>query len=167
MNSEEVFLQGLSLHFLLNGSIMIAWGECEMTEYSIKSAEFDLCFRLQIFETDIPYSSNAILTVSVHSDGFCANADMDIDIKEFVAFVDSLSSLYERLNGTAIIQEPYGERQFVEFSADRFGHICVRGELSSNGRNGFLQKLTFENGVDQTYLPDFIQNLSLLCAEYR
>ena len=136
-------------------------------EYSIKSAGFDICFLLKVFETDIAYSSNTILTISVNSDGFCANTDMDIDIKEFVAFVDSLSSLYKTLNGTALIQEPYGERQFVEFSADRSGHIRIRGELSSNGRNGFVQKLNFENCIDQTYLPDFIKNLSLLCAEYR
>ena len=136
-------------------------------EYSIKSADFDICFLLKVFETDIAYTSNTILTISVNSDGFCANTDMDIDIKEFVAFVDSLSSLYKTLNGTALIQEPYGERQFIEFSADRSGHIRIRGELSSNGRNGFVQKLNFENCIDQTYLPDFIKNLSLLCAEYR
>jgi hypothetical protein len=136
-------------------------------EYSIKSANFDICFLLKVFETDIAYPSNTILTISVNSDRFCANTDMDIDIKEFVAFVDSLSSLYKTLNGTALIQEPYGERQFVEFSADRSGHFRIRGELSSNGRNGFVQKLNFENCIDQTYLPDFIKKLSLLCAEYR
>lgn len=136
-------------------------------EYSIKSAAFDICFRIKVFETDIAYTSNTILTISVNSDGYCANADMDIDIKEFVAFADSLSSLYKTLNGTALIQEPYGERQFVEFSAVRSGHIRIRGELSSNGRNGFVQKLNFENCIDQSYLPDFIKNLSLLCAEYR
>ena len=78
-------------------------------EYSIKSADFDICFLLKVFETDIAYTSNTILTISVNSDGFCANTDMDIDIKELVAFVDSLSSLYKTLNGAALIQEPYGE----------------------------------------------------------
>ncbi|MBQ8533334.1 MAG: hypothetical protein IJ462_00705, partial [Clostridia bacterium] len=68
-------------------------------EYSIKSADFDVCFRLRVFETDIEYPSNTILTISVNSDGFCANTDMDIDIKEFVTFVNSLSSLYKTLNG--------------------------------------------------------------------
>jgi hypothetical protein len=111
--------------------------------------------------------SNTVLTISVSSDGFCASTDMDIDIKEFVTFVDSLSSLYTTLNGIAIIQEPYGERQFVEFSADRSGHIGIRGKLSSNGRRGFVQELSFENCIDQTCLPDFIKNLSLLCTKYR
>lgn len=135
--------------------------------YSINSSGFDLCFHLKVFESDIQYSSNTILTISVNSDGFCANTDMDIDIKEFVAFVDDLSSLYKTLHGAATIQEPYGEQQFVTFSADRSGHIHISGELSSNGRNGFSQKLTFENRIDQSYLPEFINKLSLLCAEYR
>lgn len=135
--------------------------------YSIKSADFDICFLPKVFKADIAYTSNTILTISVNSDGFCADTDMDIDIKEFVVFVDSLSSLYKTLNGTALIQEPYGERQFVEFCADRSGHIGIRGELSSYGRNGFVQKLTFENRIDQTHLPDFIKKLSLFCAEYR
>ncbi|MBO5395584.1 MAG: hypothetical protein J6A97_01755 [Clostridia bacterium] len=136
-------------------------------KYSIESTNFDVCLQLKVFEADIKYSSNTILTISVSSDGFCANTDMDIDIKEFVTFVDTLSSLYTTLNGIAIIQEPYGERQFIEFSADRSGHIGIRGKLSSNGRGGFDQELSFENSIDQTYLPDFINNLSSLCTKYR
>ncbi len=138
-----------------------------MMQYSIKSPDFDICFQPKVFESDIAYSSNTILTVSVRSNGFCGNTDMDIDIKAFVAFVDALSALYETLNGAAIIREPYGYQQFVEFNADRSGHIGVSGELCSSGRNGFLQKLAFENSIDQTYLPDFIKNLSLFCDKYR
>ena len=133
----------------------------------IKSPNFDIRFQLKVFEVDIEYSSNTILTVSVNSDGFCANTDMDIDIKQFVAFVDDLSSLYSSLTGSAVIQEPYGEQQFIEFCTDRSGHISIRGELSSNGRKGFMQKLTFENCIDQTYLPEFINILTLCCAKYR
>ena len=133
----------------------------------IKSPTFDIRFQLKVFEVDIEYSSNTILTVSVNSDGFCANTDMDIDIKQFVAFVDDLSSLYTSLTGSAVIQEPYGEQQFIEFRTDRSGHISVRGELSSNGRKGFVQKLTFENCIDQTYLPGFMNSLALYCSKYR
>ena len=138
-----------------------------MKEYVIKSEGFYICFQLKVFESDVSYSSNTILTISVISDNFSANTDMDIDIKSFVVFVDALSSLYTTLNGTAIIQEPYGEQQYIELSADRSGHINIRGKLSSNCRGGFLQKLSFENSIDQTYLPEFINSLSLLCAKYR
>ncbi len=136
-------------------------------EHLIKSANFDIRLQLKVFDADIEYSSNTILTISVNSDGFCASTDMDIDIKQFVAFVDALSSLYSSLTGSAVIQEPYGEQQFIEFCTDRSGHISIRGELSSNGRKGFMQKLTFENCIDQTYLPEFINSLTLCCAKYR
>lgn len=136
-------------------------------QYSIKSSDFDICFQPKVFEADIAYSSNTILSVCVHSNGFCGKTDMDIDVKAFVAFVDALSALYETLKGTAIIREPYGYRQFIEFCADRSGHVGISGELCSSGRNGFVQKLAFENSIDQTYLPDFIKNLSLFCNQYR
>ena len=136
-------------------------------EHLIKSANFDIRLQLKVFNADIEYSSNTILTISVNSDGFCASTDMDIDIKQLVAFVDALSSLYSSLTGSAVIQEPYGEQQFIEFCTDRSGHISIRGELSSNGRKGFMQKLTFENCIDQTYLPEFINSLTLCCAKYR
>ena len=136
-------------------------------EHLIKSANFDIRLQLKVFDADIEYSSNTILTISVNSDGFCASTDMDIDIKQFVAFVDALSSLYSSLTGLAVIQEPYGEQQFIEFRTDRSGHISVRGELSSNGRKGFMQKLTFENCIDQTYLPGFMNSLALYCSKYR
>ncbi|MBP3381117.1 MAG: hypothetical protein J6L00_00605 [Clostridia bacterium] len=136
-------------------------------EHLIKSANFDIRLQLKVFDEDIEYSSNTILTISVNSDGFCASTDMDIDIKQFVAFVDALSSLYSSLTGSAVIQEPYGEQQFIEFCTDRSGNISIRGELSSNGRKGFMQKLTFENCIDQTYLPEFVNSLTLCCAKYR
>ena len=138
-----------------------------MKEYVIKSEGFYICFQLKVFESDVSYSSNTILTISVISDNFSANTDMDIDIKSFVVFVDALSSLYTTLNGTAIIQEPYGEQHYIELIADRSGHINIRGKLSSNFRGGFLQELSFENCIDQTYLPEFIGNLSSFCSRYR
>ena len=138
-----------------------------MKEYVIKSEGFYICFQLKVFESDVSYSSNTILTISVISDNFSANTDMDIDIKSFVVFIDALSSLYTTLNGTAIIQEPYGEQQYIELCADRSGHINIRGRLSSNGRGGFLQELSFENRIDQTYLPEFIGNLSSFCSRYK
>ncbi|MBQ6889549.1 MAG: hypothetical protein IJN53_00770 [Oscillospiraceae bacterium] len=92
---------------------------------------------------------------------------MDIDIKAFAEFVDALSALYETLNGAAIIREPYGYRQFIEFTTDGAGHIGISGEICANIQGGFFQKLAFENTVDQTYLPDFIKKLFLFCDQYR
>ena len=138
-----------------------------MTTYCIESPLFNICLQFNIFESDIKLSSNTLLTVSIKSDGFCANTDMDIDIKQFIIFIDNLEKLYSTLKGRAVIEEPYGEKQFIEFNVDQTGHIRVRGKLSSNGRNGFSQELVFENCIDQTYLSEFVRELSMLCNKYR
>lgn len=136
-------------------------------KFCIKGSNFELSFQIKVFESDIQYPSNSILTVSVNSDSFSANTNMDIDIKEFVRFTDALSIIYTTLDGVATIQEPYGSQQFIKFSGDRSGHIFVVGRLNSNGRSGFCQELTFENLIDQTYLPDFLDELTSFCAKYR
>ena len=140
--------------------------ENSMTEYCIESPHFNICFQLKVFESDIQYSSNTIMSVSVISNEFCGKSDMDVDIKDFVIFTNALNELYKTLNGSAIIQEPYGQQQFIKFTADKTGHILVNGKLSANGHNGCMQRLTFENCIDQTLLRDFIENLSLLCKQY-
>ena len=43
--------------------------------------------------------------------------------------------------------------QIVEFRTERSGHISIRGELSSNGRKGFIQKLTLKTvSIKHIYL---------------
>lgn len=136
-----------------------------MTEYSMNSPSFSIDFQLKMFEEDIKYPFNSILTVSVSSNGFSAVADMDIDIKKFKIFTDGISELYRTLNGTASIVESYGE-QFISVSGDGSGYIYVSGHLSSGSESGSVQKLFFENSFDQTYLTDFLKSLSELCEEY-
>lgn len=137
-----------------------------MKIYRLESPQFNLNFQVKIFEADIQCSTNAIMTVNVSSDGFCAAADMDINIKELASFAESLSLIYTSLKGNAIVKEPYGEKQFIEFCGDGKGHVHVCGKLTSSGHNGFSQELKFENCIDQTYLPEFISGLSELCKKY-
>ena len=132
----------------------------------IDHPHFKLQLQLKVFESDITYPSNTIMTVSVDSDGFCASTEMEVDIKQLGVFVNNLSSLYSTLNGIAIIQEPYGEEQFIKFSGDGSGHVAVSGKLTSNNRNDFAQSLFFENNIDQTCLQDFVKSLSGICAQY-
>lgn len=136
-------------------------------KFCIHSTDFELSLQIHVFESDLKFPSNSILSVSVNSDGFSANADMDIDVKEFVRFADALSAIYTTLDGVATIEEPFGSRQFIKFSGNRTGHIFIHGRLDSNGRKGFSQELRFENYTDQTYLPDFIDELITFCAKYR
>ncbi len=134
-----------------------------MTAYCIKSPNFNISLQPKIFEADIEYPSNTIMSVSVISNGFSGKSELDIDIKDFMVFVDALSVLYSTLNGKATVKEPYGE-QFIEFSTDPTGHIHIKGKLVSNNSS---QKLIFENTIDQTFLPEFIRAVSPLCEKYR
>ncbi|MBR6922499.1 MAG: hypothetical protein IKH51_09915 [Clostridia bacterium] len=134
-----------------------------MSEHILNTENFRLLISLKIFEDDINSSSNTIMTVSVTSDGFFAKADMDIDIKEFAAFANKLSAVYESLIGTATIKEPYGHQKFITFSADKTGYITVKGFLCDNLKNN---ELRFENNFDQTYLKPFSQQLCSAYSKY-
>ena len=134
-----------------------------MSEHILNTENFRLLISLKIFEDDINSSSNTIMTVSVTSDGFFAKADMDIDIKEFAAFANKLSAVYESLSGTATIKEPYGHQKFITFSADKTGCITVKGFLCDDLKNN---ELRFENNFDQTYLKPFSQQLCSAYSKY-
>ena len=130
-----------------------------MNTFTIESPDFTLRLQPKVFESDLRYPSNTIMTVFINSDGFSANGEMDLDIKRFKGFIKDLSALYSKLQGNAKIQEPYGYQQYIEFSGDRTGHIVIRGELHSM-RPDHRHTLQFENDVDQTYLPPFINALT-------
>ena len=132
----------------------------------LESDSFRLSLDFQVFESDVSYSSNTTLSVSVTSAGFSAFTTMDIDIKDIPTFCNELQNIYNSLNGEAMIQEPYGNRQYIRFSGDRKGHILVSGTLNSNGASGFWQELKFENCIDQTFLPDFLKKLTTLSTRY-
>lgn len=132
----------------------------------LESENFCLSLDFQVFESDISYPSNTILSVSVTSAGFSASTTMDIDVKDMPDFCNKLQKLYDLLKGEAKIQEPYGNQQHIAFLGDGKGHILISGELNSNGTNGFWQELKFENCIDQTYMPQFLKKLSAFSNQY-
>ena len=129
-------------------------------EFLLENYNFRLSLDFNVFESDISYSTNTILSVSVTSAQFSASATMDIDIKDIPAFCDDLKHIYDCLAGTAKIQEPYGNKQYILFSSDKHGHIMVSGYLDSNGSNNFWLELKFENFIDQTHLSTLYEDLS-------
>ncbi len=133
--------------------------------FTLESEQFSLTLNFEVFENDIGYGPNTILAVSVFSYGFSASANMDVDIIAVSTFCDDLENIYNSLKGEAKIYETYGS-QIIHFSGDGLGHICVSGELCSNGMNGFWQELKFENSIDQTYLPDFIKSLNKFAKQF-
>ena len=132
----------------------------------LESENFMLSLAFQVFESDISYPSNTILSVSVSSAGFSASTTMDIDIKDVPKFCNELQNIYGSLKGDAKIQEPFGSKQYIAFSGDGKGHILVSGTLHSNGANGLWQELKFENCIDQTFMPQFLKKLTALANNY-
>ena len=143
-------------------------GEYKMTDTIVlESQDFCLSLEFKVFESDISYPSNTILSVSVTSAGFSASTTMDIDVKDMPTFCSKLQKLYDSLKGEAKIQEPFGNQQHITFSGDGKGHILISGKLNSNGANGFWQELNFENCIDQTYMPQFLKNLLSFSNQYK
>ena len=132
----------------------------------LESESFSLSLDFQVFESDISYPSNTILSVSVSSAGFYASTTMDIDIKSIPIFCNDLKRVYDSLEGEAKIQESFGNQQYILFVGDRKGHVLISGELNSNGANGFWQELKFENCIDQIFLPQFLKKLTELSKQY-
>ena len=134
-------------------------------KFMLETEQFILILEFQVFESDIEYPSNTILSVRVSSSGFSAATTMDIDIKAVCDFCNELEIVYNTLKGSAKIQEAYGN-QYILFSGDGLGHIMVSGFLDSQGANGFWQELKFENCIDQTFLPQFLRKLTALSNKY-
>jgi hypothetical protein len=134
--------------------------------YNIKTENFLLELELEIFESDISVSpSNTILKLGVKSFGFSGDAEFDINIKDFVVFVENLQKIYNSLNGNAKLEEVYGT-QYINFSADGKGHIFVTGFISQIILD-YNQELKFSNEIDQTVLKEFVDKLSDIYTKYK
>ena len=129
-----------------------------MKQYRLEGEHFLLTLEVKVFESDVRYSSNTLMTVTVDSFGFCGSSIFDIDVKQFGRFVRELGQIYQTLSGAAEIREPWGE-QFLAFEGNGRGHISVEGLVCPAGLHGFTQQLRFENMVDQTCLREFAAEL--------
>ena len=129
-------------------------------EFLLENDSFRLSLIFNVYESDILYSTNTILSVAVTGAQFSASATMDIDIKDIQDFCNNLKHIYDCFAGTAKIQEPYGDKQYILFSSDKYGHVTVSGYLNSNGVNNFWLELKFENSIDQTHLLTLFDGLN-------
>ena len=90
-----------------------------MTEqFLLEGKQFRLTLDFDVMESDIIYPSNTTLTVSVFSGGFSAISSLDIDAKNIPAFYMGMKTIYDSLEGEAVIAEAYGE-QNIAFTCDR------------------------------------------------
>ena len=122
-------------------------------EYKIQTENFMIDLKPKNFDNDI------LLEVTIQSDGFSANTEMDIKVNDFAKFAIELNKIYENLSGEARIQEEYGMNMYLSFSANNKGYILVQGYLHKSNKNGKEQILKFENEIEQTYFKNFSYNL--------
>ena len=135
-----------------------------MTEHVLETNTFRLSLSLRVFETDNALDPYALMTVRVESGGYCGDAELDVDLREFAAFARDLRKLYDTLSGEATVREPFGYKRFLSFSAEPRGHIRVKGYLCDAMND---HELRFENEFDQSYLRAFSQELVSACSRYQ
>lgn len=129
-----------------------------MKQYHLSGESFLLTLELKVFESDIRYPSNTLMTVAVESCGFKGTSVFDIDVKQFGRFARELEQIYQTLCGKTEIREPFGYRQFLAFEGNGLGHFFIEGDMKSD-LYAMAHRLTFENMVDQTCLQEFAAEL--------
>ena len=101
-----------------------------------------------------PYNSTC--DIQVISDEFSGKTEITTSIKNIINFVNELKSMYDTFKGKAtLVDFDFGTKINVE--CDYRGYFIFEGVLI----NQSFQKLQFKNSIDQTYLSDFIRDLSL------
>ena len=127
--------------------------------YKIEADEFMLRLTPIVHKEDLREIVNTSLMIDVSSYDFSAKTMLDIDVRDLAEFAMQLSGLYERLSGSVRLTVPYVDECYIEFSADKVGHIRVSGFLDNGNRFGFTQRLQFQNEIDQTILKKFANDL--------
>ena len=123
--------------------------------YNIKTTDFNLEFTPVV---DSVY-------IEVKCDGFSGRTCFDAENFLIADFALQLKDMYEKLEGTAKIQDLYETESYIEFAAQKKGHILIKGVIIKNICR-HTQQLTFEYEVDQTYLQRFVSELAADYAEY-
>ena len=102
-----------------------------------------------------------VLTVVVHSCGFCGVAPCEYDIKEFAIFTADLHRLYDFQIDKVLLRDIcYGSE--ILFVIDRTGHIDVSGKIFGDC---MIHTLEFCFDGDQTVLKSFLEGLDDLLGQ--
>ena len=129
------------------------------TMYRIQTEVFMLEIAPEAFRLDSLFPADVTLDVKVSSYGFQGESRWELDFWNMVHFVTRLKSLYETLKGSAKLEEDSLVQDYIEFIAQRDGHIRITGRIHSKDGSGYTQEITFENEFDQTFLTEFVTRL--------
>jgi len=116
---------------------------------------YDIVF----YKNDISIDAvpNGTIRILIKTDKYAAKSFLDINHKDFVAFFNNIVGLWKSLKpGNAIIKEPYGYEQYVEFVSEN-GKFTIKGKLVDQDYMNF--KMEFSEVVDQSYMNDFIKEI--------
>ena len=119
--------------------------------YKIEKEDFRLDLELDKW-CDDNGEINADLTIRVGCEGFYGSTTVDFVAEDFQIFLEELQKLQDTLTGRAELKEPYDMEPFLTFEDDGRGHIHVSGSIESRNSD-WTQELTFENQINQTFLP--------------
>lgn len=98
----------------------------------------------------------ALAEVEIAVQCFSGNIRPWLDAEDMVPFTTQLRALYETLKGEATLS-PRDEQFTLKFVGTAGGHIEVTGVAWSEATYG--NKLMFDLGIDQTFLPAPLQVL--------
>ena len=130
-----------------------------MNTYRLESENFRLELNPVSYENELDSPVNTAIGVKLSSYGFSAESELLVNVRMLKSFAVDLKQMFEELQGSARIEEPYGEKSFIEFTLATGGHIKVKGAIDNKAAYGYTQSLSFENEIDQTHLKDFCEKL--------
>jgi hypothetical protein len=125
-----------------------------MDKIIFEAGDFSLEMQATTYKND-PEFLNTNLWVAVACGSFAGAMTMDVGTMELEDFVRNMVLMNKDMKGSARIEEPYGNKCFIEFEMGKTGHVKVCGKLIEG-----MQKLSFESCFDQTYLSGFVKQLS-------
>jgi len=101
--------------------------------------------------------NNGFFTLTVETKLYKGISKLEIDIKDLQLFFSDVIHLWTTLNkGEAIIKEPFGYNQYLQFKSNG-GFFDITGEICDV--DGCSYKMTFFERLDQSYLNSFINQI--------
>ena len=95
--------------------------------------------------------------VIVRAGGFSGQFQCDLMTTDFERFKQSLSQLYDKLDGTASFDTIEGQIE-IKINGDGIGHF--EADCSVMDDAGMGNKLDFEINFDQTIIPEMVRQLN-------
>lgn len=104
-----------------------------------------------------------IANVAIRAGAFRANFEANFRTSDFAGFRDSLSSIYDSLDGEARF-EPMEGQLAVVVRGDGHGHF--QASCTAMGEAGIGNRLEFALQFDQTDIPGLVRDLGRVVASY-